>query len=429
MSTLDKITNKIMKFAQLRYVKIIMNAFMSVAAFSIGASLFSLLRSIPIPFWQEFLTNTGLTNILNIPITMVSNLYAIMIVICVGYEVAISFDAKPLPAAMIAFGSFMILTPFEASVALQVDGEVVRGVAQNVIGVGPLGSQGIFLAMFAGILGARLYVFLVQKNIKLKMPETLPPAVAGMFETMIPAGLVFIVFIIIRLLFGLTPYGTAQNFIYGVLQAPLVGIGATPVGAALYLIASEVLWMFGVHGGLIAYAALGSVRSAATQANMAAFAAGEPVPYLEWTLLTPFSNMHMVALVILLVLSKSEQFKSLGKLALPTTIFNINEPLMFGLPIILNPIWAVPFVLLPGVNVFVTALLMKAGILASSTGVALASNIPGPIYLWMCTNSISGLIWGIILVVLNGVVWFPFFKAAEKQALKQEAELEADQAA
>ncbi len=422
MSTLDKITNKIMKFAQLRYVKIIMNAFMSVAAFSIGASLFSLLRSIPIPFWQTFLTNTGLTNILNIPITMVSNLYAVMIVICVGYEVAVSFDAKPLPAAMIAFGAFMILTPFEASVALQQDGQVIRGVAQNVIGVGPLGSQGIFLAMFAGVLAARLYVFLVQKNIKLKMPDSLPPAVAGMFETMIPAGLVFIVFIIIRLLFGLTSFGTAQNFIYSVLQKPLVGIGATPVGAALYLISTGVLWMFGVHGGLIAYAALGSVRSAATQANMAAFAANQPVPYLEWTLLTPFSNFHMVALVILLVLSKSEQFRSLGKLALPTTVFNINEPLMFGLPIILNPIWAVPYIFLPAVNIVVTSLLMKAGILASSTGVALASNIPGPIYLWMCTNSFGALIWGLILLVLNGIVWFPFFKVAEKQALKQEAE-------
>ena len=422
MSTLDKITNKIMKFAQLRYVKIIMNAFMSIAAFSIGASLFSLLRSIPIPFWQTFLTNTGLTNILNIPIAMVSNLYAIMLAFCIGYEVANSYNAKPLPAAMIAFGAFMILTPFEANVALQNGEEVVRGIAQNVLSVGPLGSQGIFLAMFAGILAARLYILLVEKNIKLKMPESLPPAVAGMFETMIPAGLVFIVFIIIRLLFAQTSFGTAQNFIYGVLQAPLVGVGATPIGAAIYLMAAEILWMFGVHGGLITYAALGSVRSAATQANMAAFAAGEAVPYLEWTLLTPFSNMHMVALVILLVLSKSEQFKSLGKLALPTTIFNINEPLMFGLPVILNPIWAVPFILLPGVNVFTTSLLMRAGILASSTGVALASNIPGPIYLWMCTNSITGLIWGIVLIVLNGLVWYPFFKAAEKQALKQEAE-------
>ena len=422
MSTLDKITEKIMKFAQLRYIKIIMNAFMSVAAFSIGASLFSLLRSIPIPFWQTFLTNTGLTNILNIPITMVSNLYAVMIVICVGYEVAVSFNAKPLPAAMIAFGAFMILTPFEASVALQNGEEVVRGVAQNVISVGPLGSQGIFLAMFSGLLAARLYVFLIAKNIKLKMPESLPPAVAGMFETMIPAGLVFIVFIIIRLLFAQTSFGTAQNFIYGVLQAPLVGVGATPLGAAIYLMAGKLLWVFGIHGDLLAYAALGSVRSAATQANMAAFAAGETVPYLEWTLLTPCSNVHILSLTILLLISKSEQFKSLGKLSIATSLFNITEPIMFGLPIILNPIMAVPFVLLPGINIFLTSILMKGGLIAASTGAALASNIPTPVYLWMTTNSFSGLIWGLILIALDAVVFYPFFKIAEKQALKQETE-------
>lgn len=422
MTTLDKITEKVMKFAQLRYIKIIMNVFMSVAAFSIGASLFSLIRSIPIPFWQDFLNNTGLTNILNIPITMVSNLYAIMITICVGYEVAKSFDEKPLPAAMIAFGSFMILTPFEANVAIQQGEETIRGVAQNVIGLGPLGSQGIFLAMFTGLLAARLYVFLIQKNIKLKMPASLPPAVAGMFETMIPAGLVFIVFIIIRLLFQVTPFATAQSFIYGVLQAPLVGIGATPVGAALYLMAGKLLWMFGIHGDMLAYAALGSVRSAATQANMAAFAAGETVPYLEWTLLTPFTNVHILALTILLLISKSEQFKSLGKLSIATSLFNITEPVMFGLPIILNPIMAIPFVLLPGINVFLTSLLMRSGIIAASTGAALASNIPSPIYLWMTTNSISGLIWGLIVIVLDAAVFYPFFKIAERQALKEESE-------
>lgn len=159
MSKLDKITEKIMGFAKLRYVKIIMNAFMSIAAFSIGASLFSLLRSIPIPFWQTFMTNTGLMDILNIPVTMVSNLYALMVVICVGYEVAVSFDEKPLPAAMVAFGSFMILTPFNASVALQNGEEVVRGVAQNVIGVGPLGAQGIFPCYVLRTAGSKTLCF------------------------------------------------------------------------------------------------------------------------------------------------------------------------------------------------------------------------------------------------------------------------------
>ena len=276
MSKLDKITEKVMKFAQLRYVKIIMNAFMGIAAFSIGASLFSLVKSIPIGPWQTFLTTSGFGNILSIPINMVSNLYAIMVVLCVGYETAKSFGQRPLPAAMVAFGSFMIVTPFEAAVSLVNEaGETITGLASNVLSLSVLGSQGIFVAMICGLIGARLYVFLLEKNIKIKMPDSIPPSVAGMFETMIPAGLVFILFMAVRMGFAQTAYGTMQSFIYTMLQKPLMGIGANPIGAALYLMSGKLLWMFGIHGDMLTYATLGSIRSAATQANMAAFAAGE----------------------------------------------------------------------------------------------------------------------------------------------------------
>lgn len=427
MSTLDKITEKVMKFAQLRYIKIIMNAFMGIAAFSIGASLFSLVKSIPIPVWQDFMTSSGLGSILSIPINMVSNLYALMVVLCVGYEVAKSFDERALPVAMTAFGAFMILTPFEATVRITNEaGEMITGTASNVLSLSPLGSQGIFLAMFSGLLAARLYIFLVKKNIKIKMPDSIPPSVSGMFETMIPAGLVFILFIVIRMIFAATPYGTAQSFIYTILQAPMVGIGATPVGAALYVMAGKFLWMFGIHGDMLTYATLGSVRSAATQANMAAFAAGEAVPYLEWTLLTPFTNVGILALTLLLLISKSKQHKSLGRMAIATSVFNITEPIMFGLPVILNPIMAVPFVLTPGLDVFLTSIVMRLGIIAPSTGVALSNVIPSPIYLWMSSNSISGLIWGLLILVIDMAIFFPFFKVAERMACKEEAATEAE---
>ncbi len=424
MSKLDKVTEKIMKFAQLRYIKIIMNAFMGIAAFSIGSSLFSLVKSIPVPFWQDFLASSGLGDILSIPITMVSNLYAVMVVLCVGYEVAKSFGERALPTAMVAFGSFMILTPFEATVRLVTETGEVTGVASNVISLTPLGSQGIFLAMICGIAAARLYVFLLKKNIKIKMPSSIPPSVAGMFETMIPAGLVFIVFMVLRMAFAATAYGTMQSFVYTILQKPLMGIGASPIGAALYLMAGKFLWMFGIHGDMLTYATLGSIRSAATQANMAAFAAGETVPYLEWTLLTPITNVGILGLTILLLISKSKQYKSLGKISIATSVFNITEPVMFGLPIILNPLMAIPYVLTPGILVALTSLVMRIGIVRPMTGVALSNVIPTPIYMWMATNSISGLIWGLLMVVLSVVIFFPFFKAAERMAVKQEEEEE-----
>lgn len=425
MGTLDKVTEKVMKFAQLRYIKIIMNAFMEIAAFSIGASLFALVKSIPIPFWQEFMVSSGLGDILSIPINMVSNLYALMVILCVGYEVAKSFGERALPVAMTAFGAFMILTPFEAAVRITNEaGELVSGIANNVISLASLGSKGIFLAIFSGLLAARLYIFLVKKNIKIKMPPSIPPSVAGMFETMIPAGIVFIVFIVIRMAFSATSYGTAQSFIYTILQAPLMGVGATPVGAAIYLMAGKFLWMFGIHGDVLTYATLGAVRSAATQANMAAFAAGEAAPYLEWTLLTPLTNVGILSLTLLLLISKSKQQKSLGKMSIATSVFNITEPIMFGLPIILNAVMALPFVLIPGINVVLTSRVMRMGLVASSTGVALSNVFPTPIYFWMSSNSISGLIWGFFIIVLDMAIYFPFFKVAERMAIKQEEEEE-----
>lgn len=424
MSFVDKMSATVMKFAQLRYIKIIMNAFMGIAGFSIGASLFSLVKSIPLDPWQNFLTTSGLGEILSIPINMVSNMYAIMVVLCVGYEVAKSFNQKrPLPAAMVAFGCFMIVTPFTANVSIANEaGEMISGVASNVLPVSVLGSQGIFVAMICGLIGARLYCFLMDKNIKIKMPDSIPPAVAGMFETMIPAGLVFIVFMLIRMGFAATSYGTMQTFIYSALQAPLMGIGANPVGAALYLMAGKFLWMFGIHGDMLAYATLGSIRSAATQANMAAFAAGEACPYLEWAMLTPVTNVGILGLTILLLISKSKQYKSLGKLSIATSIFQITEPVMFGFPIILNPIMAIPFVLSPGICVLLTSLVMRIGLVAPFTGVALSNVIPTPIYMWMATNSFTGLIWGFVLIAVCVALYFPFFKIAERATLKEEQE-------
>lgn len=425
MSKLDKITAKVMQFAKLRYIKIIMNAFMGIAAFSIGSSMFSLIKSIPIDPWQNFLVSSGLGDILSIPISMVSNLYAIMVVLCVGYEVGKSYNQRPLPAAMVAFGAFMIVTPMQAAVSITNEaGEAVRGIASNVLPLSNLGSQGIFLAMLCGLVGGRIYVFLIEKNIKISMPASVPPAVAGMFETMLPAGIVFIIFMVFRQGFAHTDYGSMQTFIYTILQKPLMGIGANPIGAALYVSASSLLWMFGIHGGMLMHASLGSIRSAATQANMAAFATGAEVPYLEWGLLTPMTSVCILGLTILLLFSKSKQYKSLGRLAIATSVFNITEPIMFGFPIILNPIMAIPFILSPAICIVLTSFVMRIGLIAPLTGVALSNVIPTPIYLWMATNSITGLIWGLIIVVLCAAIFYPFYKIAERATLKEEAQAE-----
>lgn len=424
---IDAISAKLTKFTQMRYIKIITNGFMSIAALSIAGSIFSLVKSLPIPAWQTFMTNSGIGNILSIPVAITSDLVAILVVLAMGYETARSFDEKPFSPAIIAFGAFMILTPLSGMAQVVTsDGETIVGTALNVIPLTGMGARGIFLAMLTGIAASRLYIFLVKKGITIKMPASVPPAVGQMFETMIPGGLTFIVFLVLRYVVSLTSFGTMQNLIYTIVQSPLMGATANMAGALLYCVSSKVLWLFGIHGGLVTYAAFSPIMKATGAANVAAFAAGEAVPYLEWGMVTGMTNVGILGLTIaMLIFAKSKQYKSLSKLALPTSLFNITEPIVFGFPLIMNPVMAIPFILSPVISLLSTTAVMKIGLIAPITGAQISTTIPTPIYLAFMNSSISGFVWGTILVVINVALYFPFLKIADRMACKEEAENEA----
>lgn len=424
---IDAVAEKLTKFTQLRYIKVITNGFMSIAALSIAGSIFSLVKSIPIPAWQSFMTSSGLGAILSIPVSVTSDLIAIFVVLSIANEVAKSFGEKPFSPAIIAFGSFMILTPLSGMAqVVTAEGETIIGTALNVIPLTGMGARGIFLAMLVGILAPRIYIALVKKGITIKMPSSVPPSVGQMFETMIPGGLTFIVFLVLRQIVSLTPFGTMQNLIYTIIQTPLMNATANMAGALLYCVASKVLWLFGIHGGLVTYAAFGSIMKTTGAANASAFAAGEAVPYLEWGLATGMTNIGVLGLTIaMLIFAKSKQYKSLSKLALPTSLFNITEPIVFGFPLIMNPVMAIPFILSPVISLLSTVFVMNIGLVAPITGAGIATTLPTPIYMAFMNSSVSGFIWGTILVVLNVALYFPFLKIADRMACKEEAENEA----
>lgn len=241
-----------------------------------------------------------------------------------------------------------------------------------------------------------------------------------MFETMIPGGLTFIVFLVLRQIVSLTPFGTMQNLIYTIIQTPLMNATANMAGALLYCVASKVLWLFGIHGGLVTYAAFGSIMKTTGAANASAFAAGEAVPYLEWGLATGMTNIGVLGLTIaMLIFAKSKQYKSLSKLALPTSLFNITEPIVFGFPLIMNPVMAIPFILSPVISLLSTVFVMNIGLVAPITGAGIATTLPTPIYMAFMNSSVSGFIWGTILVVLNVALYFPLLKIADRMDCKE----------
>lgn len=417
---MNNILDKIMKFTQAKYMRILTNGFMSMAAITIAGSIFTLVKSLPIPAWQTFLVSSGFGDILSIPVSVTSDLMAVWVALAMGAAVAKEFDKDRLSCALVSLGSFMMLTPFTGM--LYAPDYSSATPVPNVIPVGSLGAQGIFLAMIAGILGARIYALLIDKNIKLKMPDSVPQNVSGMFEMMIPAGLVFLVFLVARWGFSLTEFGTAQNFIYKILQTPVMAIGGGMAGVIVYLTLSKLLWVFGVHGGMVCYSALAVVIGTAGAANAAAFAAGTPAPYPEWCWTALLMDFPVLPLgLVMLVFAKSQQYKSLSKISLPTSLFNISEPQVFGIPLVMNPVMAIPFVLLQPINFLLTWGANKIGFLATPTGAAINNFMPTLLIGPLQNAHWSGAVWVVILLAINFLVWIPFFKIIDKKACEQEA--------
>lgn len=414
----NKITNN-------RYIKILMDGFMGISAFTIGASFFSLARSLPLGDWYtNFLMSTGLYDILNFPIKITSDLSSLYLVIAFGYFTAKSFNKKPINGALIAFGSFLMLCPFETTATFTTEaGETLTSVVSDVLSVGLFGAQGIFLAMIVGILSVRIYVWFDDKNIKIKMPASVPSNVSNMFETMIPASIILVIGMVVRVLCSLTPYGTAQNLIYGLLQKPLTSIGGGYWGAFAFTFLSLVFWLFGIHGSMIMYVAMASIYQTMILENISAFANGLPCPNPEWYY-TYFTNMGgsgaTFGLCLLMAFTaKSEHLKTLGKLALPTSIFNINEPLLFGLPFIMNPIMAIPFLAAPTVNFFLTSLANKLGF-AVLTGASVNNYLPVGVVGAFGTGNWEGFALSVVLIIVDIVIYYPFFKAYDNKKLEEE---------
>lgn len=418
----DKVTSN-------RYVKILMDGFMGISALTIGASFFVLIRSLPLGEWyMNFLQSIGLYDILNFPILITSELISLYLILAIGYFTAKSFDKKPINGALIALGSFLMLTPFETTaVVVTESGEEIVTTVSNVLSVSSFGSMGIFLAMIVGIISVRIYVFFDDRGLKIKMPASVPENVTNMFETMIPASVVFVIFMLVRVICSYTSFGTAQNLIYGILQAPLTNIGGGYWGAFCYLFIGLFLWMFGIHGSMLMYVAMGSIANAMWAENMVAFANGAAAPHAEW-LYMYFVNMGgsgaTFGLVLLMAFrAKSQHLKKLGRVALPTSIFNINEPIIFGTPMVMNPTMAIPFLVAPTVNFFLTSLVNRLGF-AVLTGAMQNNYYPVGVLGAFATGSWTGVAWTIVLVAVDLVIYYPFFMMFDAKKVKEEKEME-----
>lgn len=416
MKNKDEVMSKVMEFATKvqnnKYLSAISQGLMQTLPILMIGSFALLLAVLPIAIWKNLIISTGFQTYLFTAATLTTSTIALYAAFCIGYQLAKLYNHDGLVAGVISVFSFLMLTPL----------------SEGAIDPAWLSAQGLFTAMIAALLSSRLYVLFIEKNVTIKMPDGVPPFVNRTFSSLVPTILVAAFTLVVSYLFSFTYYGSLAQYIYSVVALPLQGLTGSVWSLVCIVLIQMSLWLFGIHGSLVVGSFITALYLPLDTINMDALASGVANSELPNILGKSFYDIFAgiggaggtLSLVILMViLSKSKKNNTLGKLAMVPGCFTINEPVVFGYPLILDPFMAVPFIIVPLVQTMVAYLAMATGIVPRLSGVQVPFGMP---------VLVNGFIAGgwkvsvlqIVLVIIGIVIYYPFFIISDRQSCKEE---------
>lgn len=363
---------------------------------------------------------------LQLPYNMSMALMGLFIAFGIAYHLAKKYSVPELNAAIISTVVFLIVAaPIQKAVPMSVIESGGDIVASTYIPVTYLDAKGIFTAIIVGIGCVEIIHFLFKHNVRIKMPEGVPPAVSSSFDAILPLFICVIVFYGLSLFVQNVSGDLFPAMLMKVLAPAVSGLDSLP-GIIFIVIVAQVFWCFGLHGASITQAIRLPFMQMYLAANLAAFNAGEAAQHFFvqpfWSyVITLGGSGATLGLCILLLMSKSKQLKTLGRLSIGPAFFNINEPIIFGLPMVLNPIMMVPFVFVPVINAIIAYTLMALNLVGRGV-LETPWTTPAPIGAALgCMDWRAGVM-VIGLIILDIILYYPFIKVYEKQKLAEEAE-------
>jgi len=343
----------------------------------------------------------SLWNVFNVTFGLLS----LYVVFSVSYALSRRRGVDPLMPVIFAFLSYILVA----------SPQLAGGEAGTF-----LDNRGLFTAIVVSVITVEVYRFFIQKNIVIKMPEGVPPAISNAFAALIPGAVIAFGWWLIRFVLN---FDLAGNLF--VVLSKVVPAASTYTAAAIAETFHAFLWTMGIHGDLTIGIALEPIWQVNLAANAQAVADGL-APTAVYTSIfrsyvVPGGSGATLPLAIYFTQSKSARLRRVGWLGVWPGIFNINEPITFGAPVIFNPILAIPFIIITFLNVTVAYLATASG-LVTATYIAAPWTLPSPLLMFMAT----GYDWrAIILAILTefvipGIIWFPAFKAWEAEVMKKE---------
>lgn len=346
-------------------------------------------------------------------------IYAVFLI---GIELAKLNNVKGIFPGIVAVMSYLSINPF---VYEYINADNITVVAENVLAKQYTDTKGLFLGMFVAIASIELYCWLGrQERLKLKMPDTVPTNVSESFSALFPTILTVAIIATAGFAIKAATGMYAYDIIYNIVQRPLEGIVQGLPGILLLMFIAQVFWVIGIHGNQMVKPVREPLLLAAIAVNTEAFEAGKEIPNI---ITMPFWDMYMSMggsgvtiglLIAILLVSKRDDMREITKLSLAPGIFNINEPVIFGMPIMLNPILAIPFIATPLITGTIGYVATSLGFAAKAV-VMVPWPMPPIVNAYLATaGDIGAVITQIICIIVSILIYLPFVKISNKAAIE-----------
>lgn len=416
------------KIGAQRHLTAIRDGFVSLIPLLTVGSFAVLINNLPFEPYQNFMANTfgdGWKNLCgNIWWGSIA-IISIFVAFSVAYNLAKSYDSDGLAAGLISVACYFIFVPQSINV-ISPAGESIG--AWGNISWGFTNAGGMFVALLVALLSTEVFVRL-KKSPKLiiNMPDGVPPAVSKSFASLFPGAITLVLFSILSVIF-ITADTTFFAFIEKFVGAPMRSV-ADSFGSALFIpFFTSFLWFFGLHGSNIIGGIIEPILLPLAQANADLVTLGElpkhivTKPFLDAFVYIGGAGATLCLLIALLIVAKSKMNRSIAKIGVTPGCFNINEVVLYGLPVVLNPIMLVPFILTPMILSGFSYLVIAAGIVPK-TMIAMLPWITPPIFSgFLSTGSLAGSVLQIVNIGIGTLIYLPFVIASDRQYLKLEKE-------
>ena len=386
------------------YLSAIRAGMVSVVPLTIIGGLFMIVAYLPVPGWEVRIA--PYLQLLQVPVTATFGLLAVFVCFAISYDLGKRLQQEAIVSAAIATLIFLMISLKLEDLTLSMDA---------------LGSKGLFTAILIAMISVRVQKFFTDKNLVIRMPENVPLIVYESFLSLIPMFFLVLVFWGIRFVMGVDINDIVQK-----VFKPLVFALNTLPGILTYAFLVTLLWSVGINGDNAMDAIVAPIFLQYLTENVTATTQGLPLPYITaYGFFTTFVNVGgtgaTIALALIMFNSREPGFRKISRLSLPTQIFQINEPIFFGFPIVLNPIFMIPYVLNALILTSATYLLMHWNVIHKPF-VNVPWTTPPVIGHYLVTGGDwRAAVWGALSIAIAMLVYYPFAKAAERQRLNAEA--------